>query len=217
VTKLGDLWRLGDNLILCGDALSAENYVRLMGDETAQMVFTDPPWNIPIEENVSGLGAVRHKNFAMACGEMSPAEFVVFLRTSLGHAAAHAQDGALQYVCMHWSKMKEMLDAAQGVCGDLINLCVWNKTNAGMGSLYRSKHELVFVFKKGDAPHINNVQLGRFGRGRSNVWDYPGQNIFNGSAKSKLIPIRSNENPCAQSRMPREIMRHGRSIRVFHA
>jgi DNA methylase len=186
VTKSGDIWRLGEHRILCGDALLAESYASLMAEERAEMVFTDPPWNIAIEDNVSGLGAVKHRDFAMACGEMTPAEFEAFLRSSLGHAAAHSEDGALHYVCMHWSKMKEMLAAAAGVLGDLLNLCVWNKTNAGMGSLYRSKHELVFVFKPGKGPHVNNVALGRFGRHRSNVWDYPGQNIFNGTAKSKL-------------------------------
>jgi len=186
VTKLGDLWRLGDHRLLCADALRAESYERLMGRERAQMIFTDPPWNIAIEDNVSGLGAVKHKDFAMACGEMTPAEFEAFLKASLGHAAAHSEAGALHYVCMHWSKMKEMLAAADGVYDDLINLCVWNKTNAGMGSLYRSKHELIFIYRKGKGGHVNNVALGRFGRHRSNVWDYPGQNIFNGTAKSKL-------------------------------
>ena len=186
LTKLGDLWRLGDHRLLCADALRAESYARLMQGERAQMVFTDPPWNIAIEDNVSGLGAVKHKDFAMACGEMTPTEFEAFLHSSLGHAAAHSDDGALHYVCMHWSKMKEILAAADGVYNDLVNLCVWNKTNAGMGSLYRSKHELIFVYRKGKGAHANNVALGRFGRHRSNVWDYPGQNIFNGTAKSKL-------------------------------
>ena len=157
LTKLGDLWRLGDHRLLCADALKAESYERLMGQERAQMIFTDPPWNIAIEDNVSGLGAVKHKDFAMACGEMSPMEFEAFLRASLGHAAAHSEDGALHYVCMHWSKMKEMLAAADPVYGDLVNLCVWNKTNAGMGSLYRSKHELIFVYRNGKGGHVNNV------------------------------------------------------------
>ena len=186
ITKPGDLWILGDHRLLCGDALVAESYALLLGDERAQMVFTDPPWNIPIAGNVSGLGAVKHDDFAMACGEMTESEFEGFLRTSLGHAAAHSDDGAIQFVCMHWSKMREILAAASDVYSELKNLCVWNKTNAGMGSLYRSKHELVFIFKKGTAPHINNVELGRFGRNRTNVWDYPGQNIFNSTAKSKL-------------------------------
>jgi DNA methylase len=157
-----------------------------MGQERAQMIFTDPPWNIAIEDNVSGLGAVKHKDFAMACGEMTTVEFEAFLKASLGHAAAYSEAGALHYVCMHWSKMKEMLAAADGVYDDLVNLCIWNKTNAGMGSLYRSKHELIFVYRNGKGGHVNNVALGRFGRHRSNVWDYPGQNIFNGTAKSKL-------------------------------
>jgi DNA modification methylase len=186
LTKVDDLWRLGDHRLLCADALKAESYERLMGPERAQMIFTDPPWNIAIEDNVSGLGAVKHKDFAMACGEMTPTEFEAFLRAPLSHAAAHSEDGALQYICMHWSKMKELLAAAEGVYDDLVNLCVWNKTNAGMGSLYRSKHELVFVYRKGKSRHVNNVALGRFGRHRSNVWDYPGQNIFNGTDKSKL-------------------------------
>ena len=106
LTKLGDLWRLGDHRLLCADALRAESYARLMQGERAQMVFTDPPWNIAIEHNVSGLGAVKHKDFAMAFGEIIPTEFEAFLHSSLGHAAAHSKDGALQYVCMHWSKMK---------------------------------------------------------------------------------------------------------------
>ncbi len=186
VTQLGDLWRLGDHRLLCADALMGESYARLMGQERAQMIFTDPPWNIAIEGNVSGLGEVKHKDFAMACGEMTPTEFEAFLKVSLGHAAAHSEEGALHYVCMHWSKMKEMLAAADGVYDELLNLCVWNKTNAGMGSLYRSKHELIFVYRNGKGRHVNNVALGRFGRHRSNVWDYPGQNIFNGTAKSKL-------------------------------
>jgi hypothetical protein len=186
ITKPGDLWRLGDHGLLCGDALAEESYRRLMGGDRAQMVLSDPPWNIPIEDNVSGLGAVKHKDFAMACGEMTPAEFVAFLTTFFSFVVAHSQEGALNYIFMHWSKMKEMLAAAEGVFAEFLNLCVWSKTNAGMGSLYRSQHELIFVFKSGAGPHINNVRLGRFGRHRTNCWSYPGQNIFNGTAKSKL-------------------------------
>jgi DNA modification methylase len=186
VTRPGDLWLLGEHRILCGDALAPESYARLMRDERAQMVFADPPWNIPIAGNVSGLGAVKHGDFAMACGEMSASEFKKFLMTSLGHAVAYSDDGALHFVCMHWSKMRELVAATDDLFSEMKNLCVWNKTNAGMGSLYRSKHELIFVFKKGTAPHINNIELGRFGRNRSNVWDFPGQNVLNGTSRSKL-------------------------------
>jgi DNA modification methylase len=186
VTKAGDLWLLGDHRILCADASKSESYTRLLGDERAQMVFTDPPWNIPIAGNVSGLGSTKHGDFAMGCGEMSAAEFEDFMRTTLGHAARCSHDGSIHYVCMHWGKIRELLAATADLFSETKNLCVWNKSNAGMGSLYRSKHELIFVFKKGDAPHINNIELGRFGRNRTNVWDYPSQNVLNGTTKSKL-------------------------------
>ena len=186
ITKLGDFWLLGEHRILCGDALAPESYARLLGDERAQMVFTDPPWNIPIAGNVSGLGVVKHDDFAMACGEMSAPEFEAFLHTAFGKAAAHSEDGSIHFVCMHWSKMRELLAATDGIYSELKNLCVWCKPNGGMGSLYRSRHELVFVFKQGLAAHINNIELGRYGRNRSNVWDYPGQNVLNGGSKSKL-------------------------------
>ena len=186
VTKPGDLWALGDHRILCGDASMSESYARLLGDVRAQMIFTDPPWNIPIAGNVSGLGATKHGDFAMGCGEMSAAQFEAFLRTTLGHAARNSDDGSIHYVCMHWGKISELLAATADLFSETKNLCVWNKTNAGMGSLYRSKHELIFVFKRGGAPHINNIELGRLGRNRTNVWDYPGQNVLSGSSKSKL-------------------------------
>lgn len=186
VTKLGDLWLLGEHRILCADALVDESYVQLLGAERAQMVFTDPPWNIPIAGNVSGLGAVKHGDFAMGCGEMSDAEFEVFLGTALGHAVTYSDDGSIHFVCMHWAKIRELLGSTADLYSETKNLCVWSKTNAGMGSLYRSRHELVFVFKKGTAPHINNIELGRYGRNRSNVWEYDGQNVLNGTSKSKL-------------------------------
>jgi DNA modification methylase len=149
------------------------------------VVFADPPYNVRIDGNVSGLGATRHDDFAMASGEMSAAEFEAFLRTSLGLAVAHSVDGAIHFVCMDWRHQPELLAAASSLYNEQKNLCVWNKTNAGMGSLYRSKHEFVFVFKVGSGPHINNVELGRHGRNRTNVWDYPSQNAM-GVTKSKL-------------------------------
>ena len=217
ITKLGDLWLLGEHRILCGDALAAESYARLLGEERAQMVFTDPPWNIPIAGNVSGLGAVKHDDFAMACGEMSAAEFETFLRTSLGHAAAHSIDGSIHFVCMHWSKMRELLAATGAIYSELKNLCVWSKPNGGMGSLYRSQHELVFVFKKGIAPHINNIELGRYGRNRSNVWDYPGQNVLNGGLQEQAFaaPDRQARRPRRRrdSRLLASQRNHSRSLR----
>jgi ParB/Sulfiredoxin domain len=171
VTHLGDLWVLGEHRVLCADALEAESYARVLGTEKAEMVFADPPYNVAIDGHASGLGAVKHADFAMASGELSSMEFVSFLKTSLGHAACCSIDGAIHFVCMDWRHLREMLAAGEEVYTELKNLCVWNKSNAGMGSLYRSKHELVFVFKVGTAAHINNVSLGRHGRHRTNVWD----------------------------------------------
>ncbi|MDQ6873374.1 MAG: site-specific DNA-methyltransferase [Gemmatimonadota bacterium] len=201
VTKPGDLWLLGEHRILCANALMSESYARLLGDERAQMIFTDPPWNIPIAGHVSGLGSTKHGDFAMGCGEMPAVEFEAFLRTTLGHAARHSDDGSIHFVCMHWGKIRELLAAAADLFSETKNLCVWSKTNAGMGSLYRSRHKLIFVFKRGDAPHINNVELGRFGRNRTNVWDYPGQNVLNGTSKSKLsLHPRSSPSPLSPMR-----------------
>ena len=186
VTRNGDLWVLGDHHLLCGDALNADSYDRVLGNEKAQLVFTDSPYNVPIANHASGLGAIKHADFAMASGEMSSAEFQAFLRTALGHAASHSVDGAIHYVCMDWRHLRELQAAGDEVFSALLNLCVWNKSNAGMGSLYRSKHELILVFKVSKAPHINNVGLGRYGRHRTNVWDYLSQNTLSGSRKGKL-------------------------------
>ena len=186
VTLAGDLWLLGDHRLLCGDALHPESYARLLGTEKADMMFTDPPYNVQIAGHASGLGAVKHGDFAMASGELTPAQFQSFLTTSLGHAATWSVDGAIHFVCIDWRHQRELLAAGDRIYTKLLNLCVWNKTNAGMGSLYRSKHELIFVFKVGKAPHINNVALGRYGRHRTNVWDYVSQNALNGTSKGKL-------------------------------
>ncbi len=185
-TCLGDLWLLGEHRLLCADALQQASYARLLGTDKADMMFADPPYNVPVEGHVSGRGAVKHADFAMASGELSSAEFESFLQTSLGHAAACSVDGAIHYVCMDWRHQREVLAAGDQVYSELKNLCVWNKSNAGMGSLYRSKHELIYVFKVGQGPHINNVALGRYGRHRSNVCDYVSQNALNGTATSKL-------------------------------
>jgi DNA modification methylase len=174
VSKLGDMWHLGRHRLLCGDARSVDDLSRLMVGETADLIFTDPPYNVAIDGNVGGLGTVRHREFAFASGEMSEDEFTAFLAVTLSNAARSAKDGAIAYVCMDWRHMREMLDAGKAAFTELKNLCVWNKTNGGMGSFYRSKHELVFVYKIGTAPHTNAFGLGETGRYRTNVWDYAG-------------------------------------------
>ena len=172
VTKLGDLWLLGDHRLYVGSAQEAASYEVLLAGECAAQINTDPPYNIPINGFVSGLGKTKHGEFVEFSGEKSPEEFGLFLRTLFQRLAAHAANGALLYVCMDWRHAEDILAAARSNALTLMNICVWVKPNAGMGSLYRSQHELVFVFKKGQDPHQNNIQLGRFGRNRSNVWPY---------------------------------------------
>lgn len=196
VAEPGDVWILGDHRLMCGDATDADAYKRVMAGETAAMVFTDPPYNVPIDGHVSGKGAVKHREFAMASGEMDAGAFTAFLESVLGHMAGHAADGALIYVCMDWRHLFELLGAGRTLRLSLRNLCVWVKTNGGMGSLYRSRHELVAVFKAGSAPHVNNVQLGRHGRNRTNVWEYAGQNSF-GAERDEALAMHPTVKPVA--------------------
>jgi DNA modification methylase len=178
VTRREDLWLLDRHRLVCGDSRLAETFDGLLQGERADLVFTDPPYNVPIDGHVCGLGRIRHREFAMGAGEMSAEAFTAFLRQTLGHAAAACRDGAIAFVCMDWRHMGELLAAGQAVFSELKNLCIWNKTNGGMGSFYRSKHELVFVFKNGSAPHTNTFGLGDSGRYRTNVWDYAGVNTL---------------------------------------
>lgn len=186
VSRTGDLWQLGRHRLLCGDARLEADVARLAGDRRVDLIFTDPPYNVAIDGNVAGLGSIKHREFAFASGEMSASEFTAFLTETLGHAARAAKDGAIAYVCMDWRHMREMLDAGEAVFTELKNLCVWNKTNGGMGSFYRSKHELVFVFKIGTAPHTNSFELGQTGRYRTNVWDYAGISSISANRQAEL-------------------------------
>lgn len=177
VCVVGDLWLLGDNRLLCGDAAIEADVARLMNGELAAAVFADPPYNVPIKGTV-GRGRVKYREFARASGEMTPAQFAAFLEGWMRHAAHHSRPGSLHFVCMDWRHLEEVLVADKAIYSELKNLVVWVKSNPGQGSLYRSQHELICVFKSSDAPHQNNVQLGRYGRNRSNVWQYAGANTF---------------------------------------
>src|SRR6202790_4389108 len=180
ISRLGDVWRIGNHRLICGDSTKLETYQQLLGDARAQIVFTAPPYNVPISGHVGGLGSIQHREFAMASGEMSPAEFMAFLRSVFGHLATFSVDGAIHFQCMDWRHVSEIIAAGTAAYTVLKNICVWAKNNGGMGSLYRSQHEFVFVFKSGTAPHINNVELGKHGRYRTNVWSYAGVNSFGG-------------------------------------
>lgn len=179
VTQIGDVWQLGPHRIVCGNSLDPAAYAALMAPAgSAEVAFTDAPYNVEIDGHVGGHGKIKHREFAMATGEMSDAEFTQFLITVMTLMAKYSQPGSLHFHCMDWRHLPEILAAGKTAYAELKNLCVWAKDNAGMGSMYRSQHELVLVFKHGTAQHINNIQLGKYGRHRSNVWKYPGVNSF---------------------------------------
>jgi hypothetical protein len=197
-TQLGDLWQLGNHRILCGNSLEEESYRTLFGDSCASAAFSDPPFNVRIDGHVSGNGRVRHNEFAMASGELTEAEFVAFLSTSMGLMAKYSAPGALHYICMDWRHQLELLLAGQGVYDELINLCVWSKNSGGMGSLYRSQHELVYVYRTLGGRHRNNVQLGKYGRNRTNVWEYPNASTFSKTGdEGNLLALHPTVKPVA--------------------
>lgn len=196
VSRLGDVWLLGQHRLACGDAQDAEVFRALLGQDAVDLVFTDPPYNVKIDGNVCGLGSVRHREFAFASGEMSARQFTQFLTVTLGNASAAMRDGAIAFVCMDWRHMSELLHAGRECFSEFKNLVVWNKTNGGMGTFYRSKHELIFVFKKGVGEHTNNFGLGAGGRYRTNVWDYAGINAI-GEGRSDELAMHPTVKPVA--------------------
>lgn len=185
VTRLGDCWECGNHRLYCGDALDAASYT-VLGEDRAAMIVTDPPWNSRINGHVSGLGKVKHREFVQASGEMSSPQFTVFLKTAMGQMVRFSVDGSIHFIFMDWRAIGEITEAAAGTYSELKNVCVWDKRSGSMGSLYRSQHELIFVYKNGRAPHQNNVQLGKYGRNRTNVWAYPGANSFGRNREADL-------------------------------
>jgi DNA modification methylase len=197
VSNPGDLWHLGPHRLYCGNALESTSYVTLMEDEKAAVVITDMPYNVAIDGHVSGNGRIKHREFAMASGEMTEAEFTEFSTKVFAFLCAHAAPGALIFSFMDWRHAWETLSAGRAVGFPLLNLIVWSKTNAGMGSLYRSQHELVFLFRNGKEQHLNNIQLGRHGRWRTNVWTYPGATGFARKGTKDALAIHPTVKPIA--------------------
>jgi DNA modification methylase len=198
VTAPGDLWQLGKHRVLCGNSLVPSDYGRLMDGAKADLVISDPPYNVVIDGHATGLGKVRHREFGMASGEMNSIEFTDFLRKAMIAARDHSAAGSLAYYFMDWRHMTEILTAGNDAYTELLNLCVWAKSNGGMGSFYRSAHELVFLFKNGNGSHRNNIQLGKFGRYRTNVWNYPGANSFSRSdSEGNLLALHPTPKPVA--------------------
>ena len=198
VTKLGDLWILGTHRVLCGTALEEESYKALMNHQRASVVFTDPPFNVRINGHASGNGSVKHEEFAMASGEMTTEEFIAFLTQSLGLIGKYSIDGSVHFVCIDWRHWGDLLEAGKTVYDSLLNLCVWVKSNSGLGSLYRSQHELIAVWRKSKKQHRNNVRLGAFGRNRSNIWKYPGMNTLSKqNEEGNLLSLHPTVKPVA--------------------
>ena len=196
VTQIGDVWEIGTHRLVCGDATKHETYEVLLGAERAQMIFTDVPYNVRIDGHARGLGKIKHHEFPMASGEMSRSEYTAFLRSAFQNLAAFSRDGSIHAICMDWRHMREIEDAADEIYSELKNVCVWVKSNGGMGSLYRSQHEFVFIYKLGTGRHVNNVELGRYGRSRTNVWCYPGANAF-GSTRDAELAMHPTVKPVA--------------------
>jgi DNA modification methylase len=197
VSALGDLWLLGSHRLHCANALESTTYAILMKNEKAAAAITDMPYNVPIDGHVSGNGKTKHREFVMGAGELTDLQFTELLTTGLRFLRAHTTPDALIYTFMDWRHAWNMLTAGRAVDLSLLNLCIWSKTNAGMGTFYRSQHELVFVFRNGREPHLNNVQLGRFGRSRTNVWTYPGANGFGHKGAEDLLALHPTVKPIA--------------------
>jgi DNA modification methylase len=186
VSQKGDVFVLGRHKILVGDARDERAYARLMQTEIADMAFLDPPYNVRIEGHVGGRGRIKHQEFFCASGEMTSRQFLQFLKVALGICAHYVVDGGITYVCMDWRHAGELLEAGAAAYDELKNICVWTKTTPGQGSFYRSQYELVFVYKRGKAPHLNTFELGQHGRTRSNVWSYAGANTFHAGRMDDL-------------------------------
>ena len=194
-TRSEDLWLLGQHRLLCGDARGAPNFARLMNGVAAAAVFCDPPYNLKVS-TIGGRGRTRHPEFAFASGKMSSSQFRKFLSETLGNGVRVSSEGAVHFICMDWRHIGDLIAVGSELYDEMLNLVVWNKSNAGQGSFYRSQHELIGVFRVGAHPHRNNVELGRFGRNRSNVWTYAGVNTF-GRGRGEALAAHPTVKPVA--------------------
>lgn len=186
VSRIGDLWFVGPHRIYCGDARETASYEALLGAERAALILSDPPYNVKIAGNVSGLGKKIHREFLAGSGELNQAQFTAFLRAIFRNCVRVSADGSIHFLFMDWRHMREMLDASDGVYTELKQLLIWNKQVGAMGTFYRSQHELIFAFKSGRARHINTFGLGGKGRYRTNVIDHPGANVFRKGRQADL-------------------------------
>jgi DNA modification methylase len=198
ISQPGTLWQLGPHRILCGDSTDKQSYLKVLGNKRADVVFIDPPYNVAIDGNVSGNGNIRHREFPMASGEMSEYQFISFLTVTFQMLVRFSVSGSVHFICIDWRHIGELISAGKQAYESLLNMCVWVKGNGGMGSFYRSRHELVFVYRNGKGRHRNNVQLGRYGRNRTNVWEYPSINsISKNGDEGNLLALHPTVKPVA--------------------
>ena len=194
ICQPGDIWQIGPHRLGVGDIRDEKLLCALMDGREARMVLTDPPYNVSVAGHIQVKPKTGHGEFAFASGEMTSDEFTAFLTDTFKPMRDHLIDGGLFYSWMDWRHLPELNRAAFCLGMDQINLCVWRKTNAGMGSLYRSQHELCAIFKWGSTPHVNNVELGKHGRSRSNVWDHPGMTSF-GAGRGDALKAHPTVKP----------------------
>jgi DNA modification methylase len=186
ISRPGDCWRLGGHVVLCADACEGRSYQALMAGEVARIMLTDPPFNCPIDGFVGGKGEIRHREFVTATGEMSDERFEGFLHDFLACAMSCVIDGGIGLSFIDWRQVELLLHAGRRSGLSLQNIIIWDKGRGGMGGTYRNAHELIAMFKRGDAPHLNNIELGKHGRDRTNIWSYPGATTLGSSARQQL-------------------------------
>lgn len=194
VSQLDDLWILGEHKLLCGDATDPDAYMVLLEGELADVIFTDMPWNIPIKGFASGLGKTKHQDFVQGAGEMSEDEFIAFACDFHELGAKHLVKGGMFYSCIDFRSVHIIMAAGMASGLRHLNTAVWNKGSGGMGMLYRNAHEFVVIFCNGQKPALNNIQLGKHGRDRTNVWSYPGANR-KGSSANKALALHPTSKP----------------------
>jgi DNA modification methylase len=195
VTQLADLWLMGQHRLYCGNSQDPKSYEYLMQGQKAGMVITDPPYNVKVQGHVGGKGKIKHAEFVMASGEMSQTEFTDFLQNTFDLLVKYSQQGSVHTIFMSWHKLSEIIEAGKASYSAMLNMCVWVKNQGGMGSLYRSQHELALIYRNGNTPHQNNVQLGRFGRYRTNVWQYGGIQTMRHGEEGDLLKIHPTVKP----------------------
>jgi DNA modification methylase len=196
VTRLGDIWQIGPHRIICGDAKYEATFQLVLKSRKAEMVITDPPYGVSIQRHVCGLGKVQHREFVEGSINVTESSLGQMFSSMAKSLVNSSIDGSIHMIFMDWAHLQLLMNSCSPHYSELKNICVWAKTNAGMGSLWRSQHELVAVYKNGTSKHINNVELGKHGRYRTNIWNYAGMNAFS-KDRDELLASHPTVKPVA--------------------